>query len=357
MLHWCFFDECAMQPVGGELYKAIEKSICARTDGGMVYYSSTAGNSTESFWYALVVRGRRILKGDDKEDYRTLPILFEPGEKDDYHLPATWHKANPIMATGKGFTEDMFREAMHIAKNTRAEWLDFCRRRLNVFTTDESAWWAHEDLKTCFVHKDDAELLPHPAFIGMDLSATVDTSAVATCHKLPGDRYHIRCMSFVCAEGVKRRNATLLPKYETFGKDVLQVHKGRERIDYNSIEDYIVSQRKWQLRRLATDQWNADQVCDKVKQFVPISRMPQGFNMNFPIKQFEVALKEGRLTFEPNELMKWQMQNAMLVVNRDGTCRLDKDSSKDKIDAVISAVMAYGAAISYKPAFTSWTAT
>jgi phage terminase large subunit-like protein len=64
-------------------------------------------------------------------------------------------------------------------------------------------------------------------------------------------------------------------------------------------------------------------------------------NFNEAIRDFIQLMKDGRLVFLESKLLRWCANNAMICKDRQDRWMFDKAKSKDKIDLIVAAVMAY----------------
>jgi phage terminase large subunit-like protein len=64
-------------------------------------------------------------------------------------------------------------------------------------------------------------------------------------------------------------------------------------------------------------------------------------NFNEAIRDFIQLMQDGRLVFQESRLLRWCANNAMICKDRQDRWMFDKAKSKDKIDPIVAAVMAY----------------
>jgi phage terminase large subunit-like protein len=71
-------------------------------------------------------------------------------------------------------------------------------------------------------------------------------------------------------------------------------------------------------------------------------RMGQNCSMfNEPIKDFIEAMRDRRVMHDGSSLLRWCMNNAVLIRDRQDRWMFDKRDSSDKIDPVVAMVMAF----------------
>lgn len=340
-----------------KLFRALQRSTKARKNG-LICCISTAGNNVETWWYSLVSKGRNILAGNDS-DYRTLPLLFEANEysESDLNDPKKFEsavlKTNPAIPVN--FSLESVVEDWETVKSDRAEYLNFLQRQLNRWTADAQVWLPLDLILPAFQPQPEELLKESPLFLGMDLTTNgSDTSCVAECFKLPDDRFHFRCKSWACREGVRRRAKSNLPRLEQYANPEDEKDKCLELVYEESIPDeevkaYILTKLEYELNWLITDQYHAHLLCKSLQaEGINYSRQGQGYaDYTWSMKAFEQGLREKRITIEPNKLVLFQLQNCAVDVNDLACIRPNKKKSQPKcgtIDSVVAMLMAFGKA-------------
>jgi phage terminase large subunit-like protein len=340
----CIVDE-AHAHRSAKLFQSLEYSTIARPDASLIVIS-TAGNDLGHFYYSIYTKGKRVLAGDDL-DPTFYPTIFEITEGKDIEDPENWHLANPSI--GVSFTQDAFQADLTAAKSDTASWLSFCRYRLNrwVAGSDEAAFdvlkW--DGCKKLVAERD---LLPNPAYIGVDLSQAVDPSSVSIVHILPDKRYHVQSWAWVAEEGMRRRELCNLPRYQQFQHDgYLTVSEG-DMIDVALLKAKILElANRYHVRGVVFDQYSAYVLANETAQAgLTVWRSPQSFRyMTTPIKELAQAVAESRLSHNGNSWLRWCIGCSRLETNSMGDCRLHREKSSDHIDGAVSLVMALGQAL------------
>lgn len=330
--------------VSDKLYRSLEYATIARPDG-LTCVISTAGFDQSSLWYDLFKYAGAVEKGEII-DTGLLPLVFTTDAEDDIEDPVVWKKANPSLGTA--FTEDDFSRDLQAAKADTSSLISFRRYRLNQWVQAEDGFVNPERWDACKAPMTDAELRDCPLYVACDLSQTTDPCSVSLCFALGNKNYYIRNVAWVCEEGVKRRELTNLPKYRAFAEDgVMTITKGSVN-DYRQIKAYILGLRqKFNVKEVTFDQYNAIELCaELMSEGMTVYRQPQNHKAyTAPVKEFEVALTEGRLKHDGNRLLRWALTNCRLDVDSYGNCKPSRDKSTDKIDPAISSLMAFGRAV------------
>jgi len=64
-------------------------------------------------------------------------------------------------------------------------------------------------------------------------------------------------------------------------------------------------------------------------------------NFNEPIRDFQQAIVDGRLSHDGNALLRWCVSNAVVSADRSDRWMFDKRSSSEKIDPLVAVLMAF----------------
>lgn len=135
-----------------------------------------------------------------------------------------------------------------------------------MFVQQSERWIPLEEFDACRDTFDDESLKLLPAFIGVDLSSTMDLSAVVTVW-VAGDRLYARWKYFfpdadIAAKSAKAR----IPFDQWANAGVLQTTPGRV-VNYDHIRAYINEQaKKFDVREVCYDPWNAAQFAVKLAE-------------------------------------------------------------------------------------------
>lgn len=332
-----------------KLYRALEYSTVARPDSFSLIIS-TAGADQSSLWFELFRYAQAVQRGDTV-DTTLLPAIYTADPEADPSDPATWRQANPSL--GKSFTEEDFKKdyTRATAEGTAAL-LSFYRYRLNRWVASDKAYMSGPEWDACSGTIPEDELKNAPLIVACDLSQTIDPCSVSCVWALPDRKFYVRNHSWVCEEGVRRRDQTLLPRYQSYASDgTLTISKGKAN-DYRSIHNYILDLReRYNLRKVVWDRYNAVEMTTTLEQEgIKCEAFPQNHRFfNSPVKELEIAVREQRVTVEPNAMLRWAMLNCILDVDSWGNAKPDKGKSTDKIDPCVSLLMALSQAVLENP--------
>jgi phage terminase large subunit-like protein len=186
-----------------------------------------------------------------------------------------------------------------------------------------------------------------PVFGGLDLSASIDlTALVLACEDDDGE-VHIKPLAWTPSENLAERQVHDRAPYDVWIRQgILNVVPGAA-IDF----DFVVAELAGLLSamnivRLNYDPWRIhifQQSLDRCGVAVPLAEMGQGYRSMAPaIDAFEKLVAEKRIRHGGNPLLRWCFSNAVTIKDPAGNRKLDKSKSYSRIDAAVAAVMAIG---------------
>ena len=178
-------------------------------------------------------------------------------------------------------------------------------------------------------------------FGGLDLSRRYDFSAFAICFPV-ADQYHFVTQSFTVEQRDDALNSPQIQKWINDG--LLLAYKG-EAIDFTDIRRRVVAaSKRWTIKSWAYDPnfarlfgqtlLNEDGL--NVFEFTQSDRF-----YNEPLRQFEAALKAGRVFHNGDPVLTWQALNLSLKVGSTDLWMPDKSHATKKIDAMVALLMAF----------------
>jgi phage terminase large subunit-like protein len=187
-----------------------------------------------------------------------------------------------------------------------------------------------------------------PVFGGLDLSASIDLTALVLAAEDDDGLVHIKPFAWTPAENLAERQVHDRAPYDVWIRNgILKVVPGAA-IDF----DFVVAELAALLAavnivRLNYDPWRIhifQQSLDRCGVAVPLEEMGQGYRSMAPaIDAFEKLVAEKRIRHGGNPLLRWCFSNAVTIKDPAGNRKLDKSKSYSRIDVAVAAVMAIGA--------------
>jgi len=340
----CIIDEAHAHKNAG-LYDSLRHSTIARTNGLLIVIS-TAGDDVTGFYHSIYSKSKRVLAGEDL-DISHYAEVYEADAEADIDDREQWRKANPSL--GVSFSEAQFALDLDAARRDVTELLRFRRYRLNQWVRPDEA--AYFDVRAFDQGKspEPEGLRQAPAWIGVDLSQTVDPSSISVCFALPGGRFYVRSWAWVARQGVVERNRSNLPRYEQFeAEGALTITPG-DRIDDKAILGHLLDLvKRYRVQAVVFDPYSAFMMMGALEaEAVTVLRMSQTHRYySGPMKDFGKAILEGRILHDGSAWLRYCLSNVRVDEARDGSIRPARNRSIDKIDGAIATLMAFSQAAS-----------
>jgi phage terminase large subunit-like protein len=263
---------------------------------------------------------------------------------DDPHDPACWKKANPnYPITPK---HDYLKEQSNTAKSGPLELNKFLRYCCNVKVKsnekaiDDKLWEMSAGELTDWSKAE--------AVCGAwDLGGRDDLASVSLVARFcvgqdhNGEsqyRYEIRQRSFINSEN--NRDVTKEPWIDYVRKGLLVVSPSELNELKATCKQYW---REYRAKDWAYDPHTSRDVAqDLTSEGLKCVEFYQNCSMyNEPLRTFLKALKAGAIRHDGNQILAWAASNLVTTSNHKGEVMPDKRSSKEKIDPIVSTIMAF----------------
>lgn len=338
-----FFDELHTQRTR-ELYDALKSASGARRQPLMISLS-TAGHNKASICYELWHYARQVRDGLIDCQY-LLPCICEAPEGADWKDEAVWRACNPNF--GVSVQPQFLRQEAEKAERLPGYENTFRRYYLNQWTEQAVRWISLDDWDACRGELPD--LSGRPCWIGIDLSATTDITAVAAAFLLPDERVALKTWFFVPGERAEQREQLDgVPFVSWASQGHVRLSMSRT-IQPEHVVDLVLSlSRTYDIREIVMDPWQGIAVRQRlVDEGLLVADHRQGFaSMSGPSKEFERRVIERRLLHDGHPVMRWMIGNTAIDEDAAGNIKPTKSRSGDRIDGVVAAIMAVGRAAYY----------
>ncbi len=119
-------------------------------------------------------------------------------------------------------------------------------------------------------------------------------------------------------------------------------------IDYDVIrEDVKALAERFNIKEIAIDRWNSTQLQTQLAgDGLNVIQFGQGFaSMAAPTKELDRLVTAGELSHGGNPVMRWMASNVSVEQDGAGNLKPSKKKSREKIDGIVSLVMAIGRAL------------
>jgi phage terminase large subunit-like protein len=317
---------------------------------------TTAGYDLNSICYEQYDYACKVRDGIIKDD-SYYSAIFEASVEDDPFSEETWKKANP--SYGLALKPDYIKREAEKARTNAAYLNTFLRLHLNIWTSVDVVWITDDKWKKCgsnIQRKDLEELLSGlPCYGGLDLSSKSDITAFTLI--FPPNEREFEPEKFITltwswlpedkgTDSADKNNNN----YKQWVKDGWIEETAGNVIDYDYIQQRILEIcEKFAVLQIAYDPYNSTQIVAKLEgEGLNMIPFRQGFvSMNFPTLEFEVKVSRLELLHDNNPVMRWMVSNGVLLSDTGGKLfKIGKNQIHQKIDGLITNIMALGLAIS-----------
>lgn len=390
-----YIDEIHAHP-DSELIDVMITGTAARRQP-LIIYTTTADYDRPSVCNDLYDRAKAICNGI-QTDPTFYPVIYEAQLSDNWEDERVWKKANPNY--GKSIYPEHFDQMVRTAKNNPSQLNKFLRLHLNIRTKTETAWipphvwatgnapesttllsiseirsWLHahrtwhsiadspqwltshsidlyieryRQYLSWYIQKVE-ELRNEECYGGYDNTATRDIAALSLWFPSKGVNLF---WGWCPAESIYRRTIEDNVPYNMWYEAGILNHTPQETISEKSIVQALIGDKIQQgilhyfrgLMSVAYDRWGSTFVYESLNDAGIVARpYPQSFaGMNQPCKQMESLLANRDYFHGGNPVLEWMIGNVVVRESPDGLIRPDKSKSSDKIDGIVSSLMALG---------------
>lgn len=377
------FDEYHVQK-DNELKNSLRTGMAARSQP-LFFTITTAGVNPEGPCYEFRELCLKILNGESAiENVFCMVYGLDPEDENEdcWEQEYFWKKANPNY--GVSVRTEYLKEAYAEAKESGEKKVDFLTKHLNVWTRAASIWIPDNKYSSLAA----PEFKPPKNAVcygGLDLASTRDICAFSLY--FPQYNYFMRFLYTTKSMIGKQRKSGI--NYDKWIEDGWLVVAGDGRhINYEYLKNDIRHCASyWDLKFIGYDRFNASHLVDELNDELSSVYVPsdgkksarhedrlQPFDQSikafsFPTKEYEKVMLHGKIIrldgeevveiptkHDGNPVMNWMLANVVLkkieqsspIDEDDATyIKPDKGASKDKIDGVISDIMALGECLAW----------
>ena len=300
---------------------------------------TTAGFDKNSPCYELRTTNVEILKGL-KEDDSSFIAIFSIDEEDDWKEEECWSKANPNL--GITVYKEYLKQQVQTAINNVSEQVGVVTKNLNVWCEVSNVWINDSTIVNNSQNVDFSEFDRQNVFIGVDLAATGDLTAVT--YMCPKDKKLIFKTVYYLPQSALTAGINSY-YYNLWSKKQNLVLTAGNVTDYDVItKDILERSKNFKLQCVSYDSWNATQwAIDATAKGLPLKPYSQSIgNFNKPTKEFERLLNGGSVIIDNNPITRFCFKNVTMKTDSNGNTKPSKADYKKKIDGVIAMLMSLG---------------
>ncbi|MCW5692930.1 MAG: terminase large subunit [Pseudolabrys sp.] len=348
---FAIMDELAQWPKR-DLYEALTTGGAARAEPLYVTIS-TQSHDKNSVMSELVQYAERVRDGVIEDD-TFLPVIFAAPDEADPWSEETWRACNPALGDFRSLDE--MRAAAAEAKALPAREPAFRLLYLNQPVDATARFLNARDWKAC--KADDTPglfgqtlLMKQRCILGLDLSSTTDLTALVAWFPATHD---LRAWFWMPADNIEEAERRDHVPYRLWrGQGFIEATPGRA-IDKSFVVHRLGELTKeYDVQFCAADRWRLDEIrrlMDEAGVKIELQEFGQGWrDMGPAIDAFETAVLRRELRHPGHPVLDWNVANAVTVSDPTGARKLVKDRASGRIDGLVAAVMAIGAAVKVAP--------
>jgi len=347
-------DELAQWPKR-DLYDALTTGGAARKEPLFVVIS-TQSHDKNHVMSELVQYGQRVLDGLI-EDKTFLPVIFAAPDDADPWAEETWFKCNPALGDFRSLDE--MRSAAEQAKSLPAREPSFRLLYLNQPVDATARFLNAKDWNGCKVAETEDQglfagidpLARRRCILGLDLSSTTDLTALAAWFPESND---LRAWFWMPADNLEEAERRDHVPYRLWVRQgLIEATPGRA-IDKTFVVHRLAELTKeYNVQFCAADRWRLDEIRRIMAETgvkIEMQEFGQGWrDMGPAIDAVETAVLRRELRHPGHPVLDMCVANAVTVSDPTGARKLVKERNTGRIDGLVAATMAIGAAVKVAP--------
>jgi len=337
------YDELA-QSKDRELYDNLTTGTGARKEPLMIVISTQSADPNH-IMSELVDYALKIEDGTLPADPAFYGCVYAAPDDCDPWNEKTWFDCNPALDDFRSLEE--MRIFAEQAKKIPAKENVFKGLYLNQRCDPEAKWIGASDFDACVGEIPD--LSGRECYAGLDLSSTQDLSALSLCFApLNGEAFYTQHYSWCPLNAIKTRSKADRVPYDLWNRQGhIEATPGTV-VDYSYILKRIEAiSKQYDLKAILFDRWGATKIVKDLEDMgLTVLEFGQGFaSMSPPSKEMEKLILEKKIVFPDNPALAWCFSNVIAEVDAAGNVKPSKKKSREKIDMVVSSIMALDGAL------------
>ena len=300
---------------------------------------TTPGANQDNIYGELVANAESILKGEVEDD-SVFAALYGIDPADTPDDEAAWPKANPAMQHGQPDRVSLRRSwnTMKRSPMGRSEFIRYhCAR-----TDENTGGWLDMELWPGGETPDIEKLRGRPAWLGLDLSKSLDMTALMLAIPLDDGRVALKGHYWWPSENVRQRELDYRMPVRTWAAERrITLTPGRE-IDYESVRATLNRLREeFDLRAVGYDSWGSKYLVEACEaDGIPMTAYRMGIATFGPGCQlFQNLWAGGKLVIGDDPIMRRACADAVAQQDRNGNIRPVKSRLQCIIDPLVAAII------------------
>ena len=275
-----------------------------------------------------------------KEDDSMFIAIYSLDGSDNWQDEKNWCKCAPNL--GVTVTKKYIKEQVQQAKNNPSDEVGVKTKTLNIWCDSATVWIPEDYIVKCSDIVDLSSLNGKECYVGVDLGATSDLTAVSYL-VVDNDKYYFKTHYYLPESALEEKTDKELYKlWKRAG--LLTVTPGNV-TDYDYItSDLLKATEVVNIVSVSYDKFNATQwAINCTEQGLPLDEYPQTLgSFNRPTKELERLILSGQAVIDNNDITRNCFRNVVLKSDYCDNVKPVKQQDKKKIDGVIAMIQALG---------------
>lgn len=319
--------------------KGVMQTGMGSRDNPLLLIITTAGFEKEAPCYRVErANAIQVLKSERTQE-NLFAVIFTLDEGDDWKDERLWKKANPNLGSTPTlqYLREQVLDAQNKGSSTRVQVIT---KNFNVWLDAPKVWIPEEEIKAVMRPIDISEFYGRDVFLGLDLAATKDLTALAIF--APGDDERpaiCKVLYWLPEETVAKRN-DVAPYLEWSQGGHINLTDGNI-VDYFSVKAAVYDlQEKCQIVSIGYDEWNAwETTAELTGNGITMEKVLPRFGwQSNPTKRIEMMVLSKEIELDENPVLLWNFRNVFLDRDSQDNVKPNKQKSGEKIDGIAAMV-------------------
>lgn len=323
-----------------ELYEAMETAAGAHEHPLSIIISTQAPSDADLL---------SVLIDDAKtdKDPKTVLCLYTADERLDPFSEEAIRQANPALGVFLN-AEETFATAAS-AKRMPSREAQYRNLVLNQRVSAHSPFIPMSLWEACAGAVSEEVFRAGPCYVGLDLSAKNDLTAMALVAKAEDGAWHCRLFFYAPLNGLYDRATRDRAPYDVWKQQGWLEATPGSSVEYEAVAQKLVDLcDTYPVEKISFDRWRIDVFkadLSRLGRELPLEPFGQGFkDMTPALDSLETEILNKRIRHGGNPLLRWCAANAIAVKDPAGNRKLDKSKSTGRIDGIVALAMAIGQA-------------
>jgi len=332
------------------VFDVLETGMGARREPLMLV-TTTAGAKRQGACWDLETDAVKVVEGLGEAEGMgddLFCFIARLDDEDNWEDERLWVKANPNL--GVSCHAEKLRVGYRAAKRREGALGEFLRKHMNLWKEGSSAWMGMPEWDACAGAVDLERLKGRRCFVGLDISAVADYTAAAAVFPWEDGTFDVVPAFWIPADTLIERSRTdRVPVLQWVERGLVTATDGPV-VDQDAVKKWLLELREWaDIAEVPTDPHNASKLQSEllVLGFQVVSMRQGWVTMSPAIKETEILVRKRRLRHGGHPVLRWMLSNVALKRDANDNMSLHKGRSADRIDGIVSLVMAIGRASAF----------